>query len=387
MNQPKLAFFHAPLMDRLSYPADCPFKTQRVGLTRNRLRYLGLLHGPGRMEIEPAAATLEQLREYHSPAYLEELRRASDGELTVAGFEMGLAGPDTPAFPDLFAYGALACGSALAAADLLLAGEVRTAFSLAGGFHHAMAEKASGFCYLNDAVLACMRLARAGKRVLYLDIDAHHGDGVQEAFYRRSDVLTISLHESGTTLFPWGGFENEIGEGDGRGFNVNVPLPAWTYDQAFLTAFEEIAVPLALAYQPDVVVLELGMDTLAGDPLTHLQMTNNAVVDVLGHVLGLGKPLLVLGGGGYHVENTVRAWCLAWRTCCGDNDDETSAFAIGGMMLGSSEWAGGLRDREAPVSPDQRQAVGGPLAAAIQRVKHGIFPHHGLTVEAPASVI
>ena len=123
-------------------------------------------------------------------------------------------------------------------------------FNLLGGFHHAMAERAGGFCYLNDVVLACMRLADAGKRVLYLDVDAHHGDGVQAAFYNRKDVMTISMHESGKTLFPWGGFENEIGEGAGSGYNVNVPLPAETYDEAFLWAFDRVVVPLVEAYFP-----------------------------------------------------------------------------------------------------------------------------------------
>ena len=154
----------------------------------------------------------------------------------------------------------------MTAADLLLAGEADIVFNLLGGFHHARPEKAAGFCYINDVVLACLRLAEAGKRVACLDVDAHHGDGTQEAFYRRNDVLTISLHESGKTLFPWGGFESEMGEGPGLGYNVNVPLPAGTYDEAFLVAFDQIVVPLLQAYHPDILVLELGMDTLAGDP-------------------------------------------------------------------------------------------------------------------------
>ena len=382
MSDRNLAFILPPDVERLNYPPDCPFKSQRASLTRNKLRSLGLIGWEGRAEVAPEAASLEQLGVYHSERYLRELLRASSGDLSVEGLHMGLGGPDTPVFHDAFGYGAWACGSALKASEMLLANDVDVAFSLMGGFHHAMAEKAAGFCYLNDVVLACARLAAAGKRVAYVDVDAHHGDGVQEAFYRRSDVLTISMHESGHTLFPWGGFETEIGEADGLGFNVNVPLPAGAYDAAFLEAFERVIMPVLGAYAPEVIVLELGMDILVGDPLTHLHMTNNVVVDVLKALLGLNVPLLVAGGGGYHVENTVRGWALAWRTCSGDDDDDAYSLGLGGVMLGSSEWAGGLRDRDMPVTLQQRQAVGPELQATLSRVANLVFPIHGLEARA-----
>jgi acetoin utilization protein AcuC len=216
-------------------------------------------------------------------------------------------------------------------------------------------------------------------------VDAHHGDGTQALFYNRADVFTISLHESGRTLYPWGGFEDEIGEGPGLGFNANLPLPAGTYDEAFLPAFDRFVVPLLTAYAPDVAVLELGMDTLAGDPLTHLHMTNNVVVDVLERLMALRCPLLVAGGGGYHVENTVRGWALAWRTCAGEGDADEFSAGLGGIMLGSSEWAGGLRDRVLPVTREQRAAVEPELAATLQRAMQLVFPHHGLPVPATAT--
>ena len=228
----------------------------------------------------------------------------------------------------------------------MLAGEADIAFSLLGGFHHAMAARAAGFCYLNDVALACHRLAARGRRVLYLDIDAHHGDGVQDLFYERGDVFTISLHESGRTLFPWGGFEDETGRGAGAGCNANLSLPAGTYDAAFLQAVDEVVLPLLGAYRPDVVVLELGMDALAGDPLTHLSLTNHAHEHVLRRLLAQELPLLVAGGGGYHVANTVRGWALAWQVCAGEADEHDPSLGLGGVLLGSTEWAGGLRDRE-----------------------------------------
>jgi acetoin utilization protein AcuC len=379
MSDRKLAFVYSPEIEGLSYPADCPFKTQRAGLTRRKLISFGLLGGgPGCDEVPARKATLAELNQLHSAHYLSELQRAAAGDLTVEGFRMGLGGPDTPVFKDMFEYGAWACGAALTATDLLLAGKVDIAFNLPGGLHHAHTEHAGGFCFLNDVALACLNLAAAGKRVVYLDVDAHHGDGVQDFFYRRNDVLTISLHESGKTLFPWGGFEDEIGEGPGLGYNVNVSLPADTYDEAFLSAFDRVVVPLLGAYQPDVIVLELGMDMLAGDPLTHLHMTNNVVVDVLNALLKCGCPLLVAGGGGYHVENTVRGWALAWRTCSGEDDTDVFSMGLGGVMLGNSDWAGGLRDRELPITTEQRAAVEPELRATIDRVIHNVFRHHGL---------
>ena len=347
MNNRTLAFLYSPEVERLSYPRP---------------------------------ATLKQLQCFHSARYLEEMQRAAAGDLTPAGFNMGFGGPDTPVFKDMFEWGIWACGAGLMAADLLLQRKADIAFNLLGGFHHAMTERAAGFCFINDVVLTCLKLAGAGRRVLYLDVDAHHGDGVQSAFYRRDDVLTISLHETGRTLFPWGGFENEIGEGLGMGFNVNVPLPPQSYDEAFLTAFDRIVLPLLEAYGPDVIVLELGMDTLAGDPLTHLRMTNNIVVEILEPLLHTGVPLLVVGGGGYHVENTVRSWALAWRTCCGE-EVEDFAMGMGGVMLANTEWAGGLRDRTLAVTVEQRQAVEPELETTIRYLLNHVFQFHGLCAD------
>ena len=381
----RLAFLYATEIESLSYPPDCPFKTQRATLARSKMASFGLLGAPNCQEIAARRATLAELRQIHSAHYLEELQRAATGDLTAVGFGMGLGGPDTPVFKDMFEYGTWACGAGIVAGDLLISGAADIVFNLLGGFHHAMPAHASGFCYLNDIALTCDALTRAGKRLLYLDVDAHHGDGVQEIFYERNDVFTISMHESGKTLFPWGGFENEIGRGPGLGFNANIPLPAGAYDAAFLSAFERVVLPLIGAYCPDIIVLELGMDTLAGDPLTHLQMTNNIVVEVLNQLLDFQRPLLVVGGGGYHVENTVRAWTLAWRTCLGDEDEEAASMGLGGVMLGSSEWAGGLRDRHLPIAAEQHAAIDSELQQTLERLITNIFPYHHLDARAAAA--
>jgi acetoin utilization protein AcuC len=369
---------YAPEIEGLSYPPDCPFKTQRAGMTRQRLLSFGLLGDSQHAEVRARKATREELGRIHEERYLDQLERAAQGDLTVDGLHMGLGQQDTPVFADLFEYGSWACGAGLTAANLLLEGGADIAFNLLGGFHHAHPARAGGFCYLNDVALACHHLAQAGKRVACLDIDAHHGDGTQAIFYGCPDVFTLSTHESGTTLFPWGGFEDETGEGDGLGYNANLSLPAGTYDEAFVPAIDRAVMPLLRAYAPDVIVLELGMDILAGDPLTHLHMTNNVVVDVLQRLLALEKPLLVVGGGGYHVENTVRAWALAWRTCSGAEEADDFSFGLGGVMLASSEWAGGLRDRVLPVIDQQRRAVEPPLQQSIERLLTHLAPHHTL---------
>lgn len=376
MSARRLSFVYTPEIERLAYPPDCPFKTERAGLTRQRLRGFGWLGTPGRTEVEPFRADRETLLRHHSARYLDELERAVAGRLTMEGLHMGLGSADTPVFGDLLEYGAWACGASLTAAELLLRDEADIVFALLGGFHHAMAERAAGFCYLNDVVLACDRLATAGRRVMCLDLDAHHGDGTQAAFYRRKDVFTLSLHESGTTLFPWGGFENELGESEGHGFNVNVPLPAGTYDAAFLRAFRQVVPPLVGAFRPDVMVVEMGMDTLAGDPLTHLSLTNNAVVAAIEELLELRLPILVTGGGGYHVENTVRGWALAWQAFAEEHYD--LELGMGGVMLGNVDWAGGLRDHQLPVSAERRDQVEPALEATLRRIEETVFPLHGL---------
>jgi acetoin utilization protein AcuC len=381
MSKRELAFIHSPDIEAFTYPPDCPFRTERAARLRERLASFQLLTGQDRAVVAPRPATRAELEKFHSPPYLDELERAAAGDLTVAGFGMGLGGPDTPVFRDVYEHPRWACGATLTGVQLILSGDADVVFNPSGGFHHAGAEKASGFCYLNDVVLGCQRLAEAGKRVLCLDLDAHHGDGTQEAFYNRNDVMTISMHESGKTLFPWGGFENEIGSGPGHGWNVNVPLPAYTYNEAFLLAFNKISVPLIGAFNPDVLVVEFGMDTLAGDPLTHLALTNNVYPEIVHRLLNFGKPILATGGGGYNVENTVRGWALVWQTFCGEEDENDLGVGMGGVMLQSTEWLGGLRDRELPVRAEQRAAVEPVVRETARRIRRTVFPLHGLPVE------
>jgi len=374
----RAVFIHSEELEKYSYPEDCPFKTERAARTRRTLYAMGLLWGETTREVAPKPASRVVLKKFHSARYLHALKNAEKGKWDLDALNMGLGTPDCPIFRGMYEYAALAAGATLTGAELILAGQAEVAFNPSGGYHHAFPEKAAGFCYVNDMALACLTLAEAGRRVLYLDVDVHNGDGVASAFYERSDVMTISLHENPKTLFPGTGFEDEIGEGAGRGYCVNLPLPVGTFDQAYLYAFEAIAVPLIGAYNPDVIVFELGADTLAGDPLAHLQLTNNVYVDVIHHLLRFHKPILATGGGGYHVENTVRAWALAWTILSGQDLAEGMDAAVGGVMLQSMDWQGGFRDRELPVTNQQREMVLPALEASIAMIKAKVFPIHGL---------
>jgi len=377
---PKPVFIHSAEIGKLSYPSDCPFSTQRAGKTHDLLLSLGLLGGKGTRTVAPKIATRSEIEVFHSSRYLDELQLAAEGKLNKQGYDMGLGTPDCPVFNDMYKYASLACGATLTGAELILSGEADIVFNPSGGFHHSKAQKASGFCYLNDIVLGGLRLTEKGKRVLFLDVDAHHCDGVQDAFYTRNDVMVISLHESGKTLFPWTGFENEFGERPGLGFNVNVPLPVGIFDEAYMRVFNEIALPLIKVYQPDVIVLELGMDALAGDPLVHLSLTNNTYADIIKELLRFNTPILATGGGGYDVEKTVRGWALAWKTLSGGNAGPDLNLGLGGVMLQSEEWSGGLRDRVLPVHEEHRRSIDSAIEKTIKVVKKNIFGYHGIDV-------
>ena len=372
-------FLHCPELEQHPYPNTCPFKTSRAGLARARLASMGLLDGPDKIEVPPVPATREELLYFHTPSYLDALASADSGQFEIDMLFMGLGSGDCPVFAGMYPYAVLAAGATITAAKWILDGKAETAFNPSGGYHHAFPDRATGFCYINDVVLGCETLARAGKKVILLDIDVHHCDGVQSAFYTRSDVMTISLHQDGRTLFPGTGFVDEIGTGDGKGFSVNLPLPIGTYDEIYLKAFRQVVLPLIHSFGPDVIVFEAGADTLAGDPLAGLSLTNNVFVEVINQLLAFGKPILAVGGGGYNVENTVRAWALVWSALCGEQSQELSA-GLGGVMLENTDLqdGAGLADRAIVADQAVRRSVDPLVERTIEEVKRLIFPLHGL---------
>ncbi len=332
-----------------------------------------------RDEAPVVPATREQIERFHDGHYLDVMLAAERGDMGVEGLRMGFGTGDCPVFRGMYAHGALAAGATLGAAELILSGEVTVAFNPHGGFHHAGPDYAAGFCYINDVVLGCLALVEAGRRVLFLDIDVHHSDGVQNAFYHRADVCVISMHETGRRLFPGTGFVHETGVEAGAGYSVNVPLPPGTYDDAYLRAYRSVVAPVIDRYEPDVLVVEVGMDGLVGDPLAELALTNNTHAAILTDLLERHKPLLALGGGGYHPENSARGWALAWGVMTGQDVDADAAVGLGGVMLSSTDWHGGLRDRVHEPLPDQREAVDRQVDRVIDDVIERVFPRLGLT--------
>jgi acetoin utilization protein AcuC len=375
----RAAFIHSDALEQYHYPDECPFKTERAGLLFRKLKSMGLLSGRDCKVVEPEPAGRGDLELFHTPEYLDVLQRASQGHWDVDVLHAGLATPDTPVFLGVYEYAALAAGASLRGADMILSGDVDVAFNPSGGYHHAHSSSAAGFCYINDVVLACMRLAAAGKRVLLLDIDAHHCDGVQEAFYERSDILTMSFHEYGPGFFPGTGVVEDAGIGPARGCSINAPLPAGTDDETFAHIFNALAPAAIEKFAPDVIVLELGMDCLAGDPLTHLQLTNNAYAAAIEKVLDFNRPILAVGGGGYNVANSVRGWALAWSVLTEEADDNDDlSIGMGGVMLESLDWKGGLRDRTIARDDEQRKAIVPALDATIKEVTTNVIPLIGL---------
>ncbi|MFN2299609.1 MAG: acetoin utilization protein AcuC [Anaerolineales bacterium] len=379
MSPRKSLFLYCPELEKYPFPSDHPFNTSRAPKARRLIRSMGWLSGGDQSESDAPPAERADLEKFHTPRYLDALHDASEGRWEHDLLQMGIGTGDCPVFPGMYEHSVRAAGATLAGAAAILEGRATAVFNPHGGFHHAFPERAAGFCYINDPVLGCMALASSGRRVLYLDIDVHHGDGVAYAFRERADVMTISFHENPRLLFPGTGFEDEIGKGAGEGFCVNVPLPLATYDAAYLMAVDEIALPLIDSYQPDVFAIELGADGLAQDPLAHLQLTNNVYAEVLHRVMRFDKPILMTGGGGYDVQNTVRAWALAWSVLSEQEDAGYSVNAgLGGVMLSSPDWQGGLRDRELVIPDQTKEAVIEALEYTLHKVKRLVFPIHGL---------
>jgi acetoin utilization protein AcuC len=308
----KTALIHSEEWRRFDYGPEHPLRMERLGLTWRLMEAYGLTTLPRAAVLAPAPAEIDAITRFHTRAYVEILRAVSAGEWVPHAARAGLGPGDNPIFPGLWDAARLAAGGSLLAADLVAEGAADRAFHFAGGLHHAMPDRASGFCYVNDAVLAIMRLRERGWRVAYVDIDAHHGDGVQGAFYRDPAVLTISTHERGDRLFPGTGFVVEMGEEAGLGFAVNLPLQPFTDDAVYEPAFEAVVPPLLQAFRPDALVLQLGIDSHRTDPLTHLSLTVQGFTRAVRRLLGFAPRVVALGGGGYDLPNVARAWTSAW---------------------------------------------------------------------------
>jgi len=273
---------------------------------------MGLIDEEEKVEGRPA--TMEELLLFHDREYIEALMEADRCQCVPKGARdrFNIGNYENPVSPAMFRGSSLATGSSIQAAELFLEGYI--AFNPAGGMHHAFKSRANGFCFINDPVITIEFLRKRGvSRVLYIDLDAHHCDGVQEAYYEEDGVYVLSLHQSPEYAFPFKrGFMEERGSGSGKGFNLNVPLPKGVNDTEFLFVLEKCLTYVKDVFDPEVYVLQLGTDPLLEDPLSKFELSNVGFLEafrLVRDVLGDG---VYLGGGGYHPVALARAWTLLW---------------------------------------------------------------------------
>ncbi len=332
MNQ--AVFINSNTLGGFQFSETHPFKPRRISRVYHMCKKKNLLTGTGVKVVDVEKPEKDVMLRFHTPEYVECLMNANSGEeVTIEMLRHGIGTPENPVFRGIYDYSALAATASLVASREIIRGG-KCAFNPSGGFHHAHPDRAAGFCYVNDVVMAIEELRGTFPRIAYVDIDAHHGDAVQDAYYRDPDILTVSIHESGKTLFPWGGFEKESGESKGRGKNINIPLNPESDDEVFLRLFERVVMEALNLFQPDIVVGQFGTDMLSTDPLTHLKLTNNGYIEAIEMLHHRYDRILALGGGGYNMSDVVKCWTMLWSELSGVELDVGYGGALGGVLLG-----------------------------------------------------
>ena len=347
---------------------DHPLKAERLQRGYEILTAYGAFDGQRSRLIPPRPATREELLLFHTEEYVKAVQSLSRGETEYAPGRYNFAPGDNPVFEGMFELAALKVGAALVATEMVTGGEVDVAFSLAGGMHHARPHYASGFCIFNDIAVVIHFMLSRGLKVAYVDIDLHHGDGVQEAFYDSDRVLTVSVHESGHFIFPGTGFVRETGQGVGQGFTVNLPLAPYTDDDVYVWAFEQVVPPVLEWFNPDVVVSQLGVDTHYLDPLGHLTLTTQGYTKVVSMIKDKAPRWIAFGGGGYEASVMPRAWTLAYGIMSDTDfpDELPPAYA-------AKYGPGTLRDHDKPhVEPRTKDVARRHAALAISELKEKI---------------
>ncbi|PRO65414.1 acetoin utilization protein AcuC [Alkalicoccus urumqiensis] len=326
------AFVFSPEQLDYRFHEDHPFNQQRLTMTNDLLFKAEALE---KSAIHPARmASIDELLLVHDEDFVSAVMSATEGQMKSSfQTKYGIGTDDTPVFPLMHDAASWLAGGTLEAVDLVFEKGYKHALNLGGGLHHGFRGKASGFCVYNDSSIAIEYMRRKfGARVLYVDTDAHHGDGVQWAFYDDPDVCTLSFHESGRFLFPGTGHVSERGHGDGYGTSVNVPLEAFTEDDSFLEAYREVFREVAASFKPDVILTQNGADAHYFDPLTHLCGTVSLFHEIpkLAHELAhehCGGRWIAVGGGGYDIWRVVpRAWASIWLEMSGQGEKLNQSF-------------------------------------------------------------
>lgn len=372
------SFIYTEKMQEFDYGGGHPLKMVRLKLTHELLKAYGVFSNEGVVFVETISADRKEVEAVHSREYIKVLKGVDEGILPEDTSRYGLGYGDNPAFKGVYTGSMLSAGASLQAAKLVHSGKSKVAFNIAGGLHHAMPGRASGFCYINDPAVAINYLVQEGLKVAYIDIDAHHGDGVQKIFYDTDRVLTISLHEDGHYLFPGTGSPEETGSGKGLGFSVNLPLLPGTGDDIFTWGFLELVPPLIAAYRPDIIVAQLGCDSFATDPLAHLNVTTNGFTKMIGWFKESGIPWVGMGGGGYDVANVARAWSIAFGIMAGIVlPDELPASYI--ALLKENGLSGRfLRDEPLILAANDLKVQRHGAEEMLSKIRKNIFPVHGI---------
>ncbi|MEK4138073.1 acetoin utilization protein AcuC [Kurthia sp. FSL E2-0154] len=311
-------FIYSPEQLDYKFSETHPFNQKRLQLTMDLLKQINALQPE---QIKKArVATDEELLLGHDAAYIDIVKKAGHGELRNGEGEVyGIGTEDTPIFKNMHEASAMFVGGTLTACDYVMQGKTNHALNLGGGLHHGFHGKASGFCIYNDSTVAIKYMQKKyDARILYIDTDAHHGDGVQWSFYDDPNVCTLSIHETGRYLFPGTGAVTERGNGEGYGTSFNIPLDAFTEDGSFLEVYETAIREVIAHFKPDVILTQNGADAHYFDPLTHLYSTIKTYESIpkiaheLAHEFCEGRWIAV-GGGGYDIWRVVpRAWSMVW---------------------------------------------------------------------------
>lgn len=363
---------------KVEYDPSHPFKPGRGKHFIELLNRYSLLSEENQKIIKPEPIDEELLYLAHTKYYIDLLKRADEGDFRFEMLEAGLGTGDNPIFKGMYRFALISAGGTHQGALMLANNEARFVFNPIGGFHHGGRDHAGGFCYINDLVIAITDLVRKGMRIAYIDIDVHHGNGVESAFYNSNKVLTISLHESGKTLYPWSGFENETGAEDGLGYNVNMPLLKGTDDEVYMYAFDSIVPPLVKSFNPDIVFAQIGGDTHKDDPLAHFMLTSNGYKHVIKSINDISNKIMATGGGGYNEYKTPALWAQAWAIFCGLEPKDHFAGMVGGMMYGPEAQAGTLDDDPLILKGPEKDFCFKHAKYVVNYIKSNIFPLHNL---------
>ncbi|KAF3920025.1 hypothetical protein ABW21_db0204204 [Orbilia brochopaga] len=313
----KVSYHHSPLADEHHFGATHPMKPWRLTLTNQLVLGYGL-HDLMDMYV-PRRASEAELADFHRDDYLDFLKRVTPhntDEFPADVITKYNIGDDCPIFDGLFDFASIYTGASLDGARKLINGQSDIAINWSGGLHHAKKAEASGFCYINDIVLAILQLLRHHPRVLYIDIDVHHGDGVEQAFWSTDRVMTLSFHKyDPKEFFPGTGSFEDIGAGNGRHYSLNVPLKDGIDDNSYFLLFKSISEAVLLSYRPSAIVLQCGADSLGCDRLGCFNLNIKAHGACVDFIKSFGLPLLVLGGGGYTPRNVSRLWAYETGLC------------------------------------------------------------------------